>query len=66
MPRPYWLSASESPWCCWNRHEILVLASTEVCPKCPMWESRRETDGRGEVLRPEGAVPLPPSGTKPA
>ena len=58
MPRPFWLQASDSPWCCWNRHGIVVLSSTEGCGRCPMWEARREGDGRSATLRPDGAVPL--------
>jgi hypothetical protein len=59
MPRPYWLAAGDSPWCCWNQEQIVVLTSTEVCETCPLWKRRRgpETLKAGDVPR-KGALPF--------
>ena len=59
MPRPFWLSAWDSPWSCWNGREILVLTSTEGCPQCPLWEPRRVAHGHKDAIPPEGGVSLP-------
>lgn len=59
MPRPYWLSAWDSPWCCWNEQEVLVLTSTAGCPNCPLWEPRRVPHGDQAAIPPAGAVALP-------
>jgi hypothetical protein len=57
MPRPYWYSAWEAPWSCWNNHDIRVLDSTDVCENCPMWRPRAAHAGIGREVPPEGAVP---------
>ena len=59
MPKPYWLSASDCPWCCWNDQEIRVLDSTEFCRTCPVWEPRRARLQKTGPVAPEGSVPGP-------
>jgi len=56
MPRPYWFSAWEAPWSCWNEHQIAVLATTETCQHCPLWRQRHVKDGVGRSIPPEGAM----------
>jgi hypothetical protein len=58
MPRPYWLSAWDDPWSCWNDRDIKVLPSTEGCQNCPMFRARAH--GAGYAVPPEGAVRLQP------
>ncbi len=57
MPRPYWLSASDNLWSCWNSRDIRVLHSTDRCHTCPMWRQRAADDHAGHSLPPDGAVP---------
>ena len=61
MPRPYWHSASDSPWSCWNDRQIVVLSSTDICRTCPLWKRREGPRGRGSVepVPREGAMPFP-------
>jgi len=56
MPRPYWLSAWDAPWSCWNERAIAVLTSTEGCEICPLWRARVASQGIGWTVPPEGAV----------
>ena len=58
MPRPYWFSASDSPWCCWNDRQILVLTSTEICLTCPLWKPRQADAGHIEAVPRQGAMPF--------
>ena len=58
MPRPYWLSASDASWCCWNNQDIWVLTSTEGCHVCPLWKPRGHPHEEDAAMRPKGAVPL--------
>lgn len=58
MPSPYWLFAWETPWCCWNEHEIVVLSTTDGCAECPLWKPRDGPQDLKGALRPEGAVAL--------
>jgi len=58
MPRPYWLSATDAPWCCWNDQQIIPLDSTEICAACPMWKPREESDGAVDPLPKAGAMPF--------
>jgi hypothetical protein len=60
MPRPYWLSASDAPWSCWNDRQIVVLSSTDICGTCPLWRRREGHQGRGtvEAVPREGAMPF--------
>jgi hypothetical protein len=53
MPRPYWYSADDAPWCCWNDRQIIVLTSTEICETCPVWKAR-QSEGP-----PIGPIPAP-------
>ena len=57
MPWPYWLSASDSPWCCWNDHDIWLLSTTETCRSCPLWKPRQASFGGVDALPPSGASP---------
>ena len=59
MPPPYWLSAWDSPWCCWNAGDIWILATTETCLSCPLWKPREVDYGQPEAIPPRGSVPLP-------
>jgi len=59
MPPPYWLSATDAPWCCWNDRGVAPLASTAVCEHCPLWQPRRVEHGASAALPPAGAVHLP-------
>jgi hypothetical protein len=59
MPKPYWLSAWKSPWCCWNSEEALILTTTDGCPRCPLWEARRVSHDHPDAIPPVGSVPLP-------
>ena len=56
MPRPYWYSAWDAPWSCWNDHEMKVLESTEGCANCPFWRARHNEHGAGRELPPAGAM----------
>lgn len=58
MPRPYWLSAADDPWCCWNDRQIVVLSSTEICGTCPLWKPRNMDAGNIEAVPPQGAMPF--------
>ena len=58
MPRPYWLSASDCPWCCWNDRQLLVLSTTEICRTCPMWKPRDADAGKLEPVPRPGAMPF--------
>jgi hypothetical protein len=58
MPRPYWLSAWDDPWSCWNDRDVKVLPSTDGCQNCPMFRERAH-DAR-PARPPEGAVRLQP------
>ncbi len=60
MPRPYWYSAWEDPWSCWNDSEIRILQSTDGCRNCPMWRPRTVQDSDSRDLPPEGALRLTP------
>jgi len=60
MPWPYWMSAADRPWSCWNPHAIMILSSTEGCRKCPMWTPRRQLHGQPGTIPPEGGIRLPP------
>ncbi len=64
MLHPYWLSAWDAPWCCWNSRELLVLTSTDGCPRCPLWQPRDVAHGEEGALPPKGAVPFPPGAPK--
>lgn len=56
MPRPYWFSAWDDPWSCWNDQDVKVLESTDGCRNCPLWRQRITREGVGRTLPPEGAV----------
>ncbi len=56
MPRPYWLSATDAPWCCWNAREIVVLSSTDTCLTCPIWKAKGPETAKSSDVSPEGAV----------
>ena len=59
IPPPYWLSAWDSPWCCWNTRAIWILESTETCVQCPLWKSRDTGHGQAaDAVPPQGAVPF--------
>ena len=58
MPRPYWLSAWDDPWSCWNDRDIKVLQSTDGCQNCPLFRERAVPHHFGEP--PKGAVRLQP------
>jgi hypothetical protein len=58
MPRPYWLSASDAPWSCWNDRQIVVLSSTDICLTCPMWKPHEEDNGRIQTFPRQGAMPF--------
>ena len=59
MPRPYWLSAWDSPWSCWNDRDVKVLQSTDGCQNCPLFRERAVPHALidGNVI-PPGAVEL--------
>jgi hypothetical protein len=57
MPRPYWLSAWDAPWSCWNEREMKVLATTDACQNCPGWRERVMEPASGRDVPPAGAVP---------
>ena len=59
MPHPYWLSAWDSSWHCWNDRAIWILDSTDVCVTCPLWRPREVGHGQAaDAVPPKGAVPL--------
>ena len=58
MPRPYWLSADDSPWCCWNDQQIVVLESTEICRACSMWKAREADAFTVGTIPAPGAMPF--------
>ena len=58
MPRPYWLSAWDSPWTCWNDGAIWELTSTDRCLECPLWKPRDVGHGEADAVPPKGAVAL--------
>ena len=58
MPWPYWTSALDSPWSCWNYRAVAVLRSTEGCQHCPMWRPRQVVHGEEGAIPPVGAVPM--------
>ena len=58
MPKPYWLSADDAPWCCWNDRQILVLDFTDFCRTCPIWKPREGEAGRVDAVPPLGAIPF--------
>jgi hypothetical protein len=58
MPWPYWTSASDRPWTCWNYRAIMILSSTEGCHRCPMWTARQVVHSES-AIPPVGAIPLP-------
>ena len=58
MPGPYWLFAWNTPWCCWNDHEILALRSTDGCVDCRLWKARASSPSQTTSVQPEGAIPL--------
>jgi hypothetical protein len=59
MPRPFWLSAGESPWCCWNERDVRVLTSTTECESCPMWKPREVEHAHEGAIPPKGAMTAP-------
>jgi len=59
MPQPYWLSAYDVPWCCWNHREIVLLHSTDVCAACQLWKPRNPVVEQAATVQPVGATPLP-------
>ena len=61
MPWPYWLSAWDDPWSCWNGGDIWLLTSTDRCRSCPLWQPRRVDHGHPDAVPPAGAIPLLPS-----
>lgn len=58
MPRPYWLSANDASWCCWNDRQIVVLDSTDVCRACQVWKPCDSDSGRLEPIPRQGAMPF--------
>ncbi|HTR78503.1 MAG TPA: hypothetical protein VMH39_10345 [Gemmatimonadaceae bacterium] len=58
MPRPYWLSAWDAPWSCWNERNATVLESTGACERCPFWRARQAGESAGREIPPAGAIPL--------
>jgi hypothetical protein len=58
MPRPYWLSATDADWCCWNDRQIVVLESSETCKSCPQWTARQFDVGLAAMSPRPGAMPL--------
>jgi len=59
MPHPVWLDAWDFPWCCWNSHEVRVLAASANCQACPNFKPRDEAGAvRVRDIRPDGAVRL--------
>jgi hypothetical protein len=58
MPRPYWLSAWDEPWSCWNDRDIKVLPSTEGCQNCPLFRERAIPHRADGAIPPKGAMPL--------
>jgi hypothetical protein len=58
MPRPYWLSAWDAPWSCWNTRAATVLMDTTACEACPLWRERRLPHCAEGAIPPAGAVAL--------
>ena len=58
MPRPYWFSAWDSPWSCWNDHDVKVLPSTDRCQNCPMFRERALSAEHYDDVQPKGAIGL--------
>ena len=58
MPRPYWFSADDDPWCCWNDRQIVVLTSTDICRTCPMWKPSERESSAVRSLPAAGAMPF--------
>jgi hypothetical protein len=56
-PRPYWYSAWDDPWSCWNDRDLRILHSTEVCRQCPFFRER-EAGETAETVPPRGAIRL--------
>jgi hypothetical protein len=58
MPRPYWYSAWDDPWSCWNDRDIKVLPSTNGCQQCPMFRQRAIPHADACAIPPRGAIQL--------
>jgi len=58
MPRPYWFSAWDEPWSCWNDRDVQVLPSTEGCQNCPIFRERAIPHRVDGAIPPTGAKPL--------
>jgi hypothetical protein len=58
MPRPYWFSAWDDPWSCWNDRDIKVLPSTEGCANCPLFRERALPACAADAVPPKGAILL--------
>ncbi len=59
MPRPYWYSAWDAPWSCWNNRDVMVLQSTEICENCPLFRERARPHALfDDHIAPDGSIPL--------
>ncbi|MFN8062505.1 MAG: hypothetical protein U0Q12_25360 [Vicinamibacterales bacterium] len=64
MPSPYWTSAWDRPWTCWNALEVRVLESGATCRDCPLWKARLPNERAGGWTQPEGSLAMPDDGRR--